>query len=313
MVGKLTWYKATSSVVCALMDHPKYFNKQQCLKRAIDEKNGVHIDTYKQTNRQRTGDLLEPILIQEVTQRLGLTDVNADIDYKIEHPLLPLEASLDGLAKADNLEIKANEEIGIYLPYATKLILNGTIPIEVKVSSEYPHSEPPEWLGVLQLMSSMEILDAEYGVLIVLYGADLRTFVYQRQVDFAKKLKEVVLDFDRRVEEEDWYIPECSDDAYMIFDKAEDDESVLILNENSVELIEQYMKLKGVSKQSDQMADELLTEIMVVMGNHSKARSEDYKLDWGMRNYKATEERIVPAKEARSIRLKTPKITRIKK
>ena len=45
MVGKLTWFKATSSIICALMGFPKYFNKQQCLKRAIDEKNGVHIDT----------------------------------------------------------------------------------------------------------------------------------------------------------------------------------------------------------------------------------------------------------------------------
>jgi len=312
MVGKLTWYKATSSIVCALMDHPKYFNKQQCLKRAIDEKNGVYVDDYKQTNRQRTGDLLEPVLIQEVTQRLGLTDVNADIDYKIEHPLLPLEASLDGLAKANNLVIEPNEEIGIYLPYATRLTLNGTIPIEVKVSSEFPHTEPPEWLGVLQLMSSMEILDAEYGVLIVLYGADLRTFIYQRQVGFAKKLKEIVLDFDKRVEEENWYIPECSDDAYMIFDKVEDDENVLILDEDTVEDIDQYLTLKGVAKQAEETADLLMTNIMVAMGNHSKGRSEDYKVDWGTRNYKATKERVVPAKEARSIRLKTPKITRVK-
>lgn len=313
MVGKLTWYKATSSIVCALMDHPKYFNKQQCLKRAIDEKNGVYVDDYKQTNRQRTGDLLEPVLIQEVTQRLGLTDVNADIDYKIEHPLLPLEASLDGLAKANNLVIEPNEEIGIYLPYATRLTLNGTIPIEVKVSSEFPHTEPPEWLGVLQLMSSMEILNAEYGVLIVLYGADLRTFIYQRQVGFAKKLKEVVLDFDKRVEEENWYIPECSDDAYIIFDKVEDDENVLILDEDTVEDIDQYLTLTGVAKQAEETADLLMTNIMVAMGNHSAGRSEDYKVDWGTRNYKATKERLVPAKEARSIRLKTPKITRVKK
>ena len=68
MVGKLTWYKATSSIICALMDHPKYFNKQQCLKRAIDEKNGVIKKQTPQTNRQRTGDLLEPVLIEEVGQ-----------------------------------------------------------------------------------------------------------------------------------------------------------------------------------------------------------------------------------------------------
>ena len=120
------------------------------------------------------------------------------------------------------------------------------------------------------------------------------------------------MDFDRRIEEEDWYIPECSDDAYMIYDKADEDENVMILDSDTVEDIDQYMTLMGVAKQAEKTADLLMTNIMVAMGNYSKARSEDYKIDWSMRNYKATEERVVPAKEARSIRLKKPKITRIK-
>jgi len=75
----------------------------------------------------------------------------------------------------NNLTIEEDIDRGIYLPHATKLTLNGQIPIEVKCTAEFPKDEPPEWLGVLQLMSSMEILDAEYGVLIVLWqGTDLR-------------------------------------------------------------------------------------------------------------------------------------------
>ena len=54
MVGKLTWYKATSSIICALMDEGKYFNKQTCLKRAIDDKHGIPSD-FKSTNRMATG------------------------------------------------------------------------------------------------------------------------------------------------------------------------------------------------------------------------------------------------------------------
>ena len=103
MVGKLTWYRATCSIICALMDFPKYFNKMQCLKKAIDEKNGIAIKQTPQTNRQRTGDLLEPVLIKEVANRLGLINVNASIDYKIEHSMLPLEGSLDGLAEAKDI------------------------------------------------------------------------------------------------------------------------------------------------------------------------------------------------------------------
>jgi hypothetical protein len=311
MVGKLTWYKATSSIVCALMDEGEYFNKQTCLKRAIDDKYGIPSD-FKSTNRMATGDLLEPVLIKEGARRLGITDIDVDIDYKIEHPLLPLEASLDGLANAKDIIVKEDADTGIFLPHATKLTLNGQIPIECKVSSQFPQSEPPTWLGVHQLMSSMEILDAEYGILIVLWqGTDFRIYVYKRQPDYAQKLKEVVLDFDRRVEEEDWYIPECSEDAYMIFDTAREAESVMILEEDVVEDIDQYMTLKDVAAQAEKAADLCLTNLMVSMGNHSKARSADYKVDWGVRNYKATEEKIVPAKEARSIRLKKPIIKRI--
>jgi len=311
MVGKLTWYKATSSIVCALMNEGKYFNKQECLKRAIDDKHGIP-SNFKSTNRMATGDLLEPVLIREAVKRLGITDIDVDIDYKIEHPLLPLEASLDGLVIANDVEVKENSDNGIFLPHATKLTLNGKIPVECKVTSEFPKSEPPTWLGVHQLMTSMEILDAEYGILVVLWqGTDFRTYVYKRQPDYAEKLKKVVLDFDRRVEEEDWYIPECTEDAYMIFDTAKDDENVMILEEDVVEDIDQYMTLKDVAAQAERAADLCLTNLMVSMGNYSKARSADYKVDWGTRNYKATEEKVVPAKEARSIRLKKPIIKRI--
>ena len=33
MVGKLTWYRATSSITCALFDRAKFFDKHGCLKR----------------------------------------------------------------------------------------------------------------------------------------------------------------------------------------------------------------------------------------------------------------------------------------
>jgi len=65
MVGKKTWYRATSSITCALFDRAKFFDKHGCLKKAIAEKNGTLVDNFVQTNRQATGDLLEPVLITE--------------------------------------------------------------------------------------------------------------------------------------------------------------------------------------------------------------------------------------------------------
>ena len=83
------------------------------------------------------------------------------------------------------------------------------------------------------------------------------------------------------------------------------------MEEDVVEDIDQYMTLKDVANRAEMAADLCLTNLMVSMGNHPKARSADYKVDWGTRNYKATEEKITPAKEARSIRLKKPIIKRI--
>tara|TARA_R110001592_G_scaffold355285_1_gene655726 strand:- start:3711 stop:4655 length:945 start_codon:yes stop_codon:yes gene_type:complete len=307
MVGKLTRDDiCTSSIVCALFDESKFFSKQEALDRCIRSKNGENT-RFVQNNRQRTGDLLEPVLIQEACNRLGLTNVNADVDYKVSHPFLPLEASLDGIAEADNLLVSANEDIGVYLPHASNYKMNGKVVIECKCTSTYPNAdEPPKYLGVLQLQSSMEILDADYGVLIVLYqSTDLRIYVYKRNPEFADQLKEKVEDFDRRVKEEDYYPPNLSADAYIMHKQVEDDENELILDAEAVDDIDEYMTYKKLAKQAEETADVIHAKIMMHMGNYSKARAANYKLTWNMTNFKARPEKVIPAKEAYSLRRKT--------
>ena len=140
--------------------------------------------------------MLEPVLIQEAARRLGITELEAEVDYKIEHAKLPLEASLDGRCKAVNLKIKHSPEDGIYIVGHDELILNGDIPIECKCSSDFPSvDEPPKYLGVDQLHTSMEILNADYGILIVLYqSTDLRIYIYKKDNAFEDELARVVLD-----------------------------------------------------------------------------------------------------------------------
>mgnify|MGYP000029342621 FL=1 len=225
MVGKLTWFRATASVSCALFDRGRFFDKHDILNRAIHEKNGTMVDDYVQTNRQATGDLLEPVLIQEAARRLGILELEAEVDYKIEHPTLPLEASLDGRCKAVNVKVSHNPDQGIYLVGHEDLILNGDIPIECKCSSDFPTvGEPPKYLGVDQLHTSMDILNADYGILIVLYqSTDLRIYVYKKDEAFAGELAEVVLDFNQRVDDENYYPPEKPEHAANIFDLGNDE------------------------------------------------------------------------------------------
>ena len=290
MVGKLTWYRATASITCALFDRAKFFDKHGCLKKAIDEKNGTLIDNYVQTNRQATGDLLEPVLITEAARRLGITELEAEVDYAIKHPTLPLQASLDGRCKAVNLKVQHDPNNGIYVVGHNELILNGDIPIECKCSSDFPSTdEPPKYLGVDQLHTSMNILQADYGILIVLYqSTDLRIYVYKKDSKFGSKLADAVLDFNRRVDEEDYYPPEKPEHAVTIFNKP-DDENEKILDAETVDIIDTIQALKETQKLAKQKHDELMTDLMMSMGNNSKARAADYVLEW----------KTLPAKKAK--------------
>lgn len=289
MVGKLTWFRATSSITCALFDRGRFFDKHDCLVRAIQDKNGTYVDNYKQTNRQATGDLLEPVLITEAARRLGITELEAEVDYKIKHPTLPLEASLDGRCKVVNLKVQHSPDDGIYIVGHDELILNGDIPIECKCSSDFPSvDEPPKYLGVDQLHASMDILNADYGILIVLYqSTDLRIYIYKKDKAFKGELERVVLDFDKRIDEEDYYPPEKPEHAATIFNSG-DDENEKILDADTVDIIDTIEALKETQKIAKQKHDELMTDLMMAMGNHSKARAAEYVLEW----------KTLPAKEA---------------
>ena len=306
MVGKLTRHdKASSSIIYPLMGYKGFLTKQQILDNCIKAKNGIP-NEFIQTNRQRTGDLLEYPLIIEACARLGLINVNADVNYKVEHPFLPLEASMDGIAEADNLIVEPNENIGIYIPHGSKYKMTGKVVIECKCSSNFPDPvEPPQSLGVIQLQSTMEIVDAEYGVLIVLYqSTDLRIYVYKRNPEFAKKLEKVVVDFDRRVQEEEYFMPEITADAYIKNPEAIPDE-VKILSEQTENYINQLLATKDMIKKLEVTADSLQAQIMDNMGNASEGRIGDHVVHWKMRSFKARPEKVVPAKDAYEIRSKT--------
>jgi len=281
MVGKLTWFRATASVICALFNRGRFFSKHDILDRAIHEKNGTMVDDYVQTNRQATGDLLEPVLIQEAARRLGIVELEAEVDYKIEHPTLPLEASLDGRCKAVNVKVSHNPDQGIYLVGHEDLILNGDIPIECKCSSDFPTiGEPPKYLGVDQLHTSMDILNADYGILIVLYqSTDLRIYIYKKDEAFAGELAEVVLDFNQRVDDENYYPPEKPEHAANIFDLG-NDENEKILGSDMVDIIDTIQALKEAQKIAKEKEAELMTDLMMSMGNHSKARAANYICEW---------------------------------
>ena len=303
-IGKITRDDyCTHSLVPYLFDAGHFKTKQEVLNDCIRARHGESIRT-PQTLRQRTGDVLEKPLIQECMKRLGIDKYNDKVTEKVVHPMLPLEGSLDGMAYPEKLTIKEDIENGIHTLDSTEVYLNGNVPIEVKCTSIYPDDVPPDWLGVLQLKAAMSTTQANAGILIILYqSTDLRIYVIPKDYKFEKLLEEKVIDFNRRIDEEDYYTPQVTSDAYIKYPNAEDETK--ILPEDTLEFIKQLEQTNDMIKNLGAMKEKLSAHIMDQMGNASVGRTGEYVINWKMRKYKAQPERVVPAKDAYEIRSKT--------
>ena len=303
-IGKITRDDfCTHSLVPYLFDAGHFKTKQEVLNDCIRARHGESIRT-PQTLRQRTGDVLEKPLIQECMKRLGIDKYNDKVTEKVVHPILPLEGSLDGMAYPVKLTIKEDIENGIHTLDSTEVYLNGNVPIEVKCTSIYPDNIPPDWLGVLQLKAAMSTTQAVAGILIILYqSTDLRIYVIPKDYEFEKQLEEKVIDFNRRIDEEDYYTPQVTSDAHIKYPVAEDE--IKILPEDTVEFIKQLEQTNDMIKNLGAMKEKLSAHIMDQMGNASVGRTGEYVINWKMRKYKAQPEKIVPPKDAYEIRSKT--------
>ena len=303
-IGKITRDDyCTHSLVPYLFDAGHFKTKQEVLNDCIRARHGESIRT-PQTLRQRTGDVLEKPLIQECMKRLGIDKYNDKVKEKVIHPLIPLEGSLDGMAYPEKLTIKEDIENGIYTLDSSEVYLDGDTPIEVKCTSIYPDDVPPDWLGVLQLKAAMSTTQANAGILIILYqSTDLRIYVIPKDYEFEKQLEVKVIDFNRRIDEEDYYTPQVTSDAYIKYPNAEDETK--ILSEDTASLLKQLEQTKDMISSLKEVNEKIQAQIMDEMGNASIGRTGEWIVNWKMRKYKAQPERVVPAKDAYEIRSKT--------
>ncbi len=309
-IGKITRDDyCTHSLVPYLFDKGHFKSKQEVLNDCIRARHGESIRT-PQTLRQRTGDVLEKPLIQECMKRLGIDKYEDKVTEKVIHPMLPLEGSLDGMAYPEKLTIKEDKENGIYTLDSSEVYLNGNTPIEVKCTSIYPDDVPPDWLGVLQLKAAMSTTQAQAGILLILYqSTELRTYVIPKDYEFEKELADKVIDFNRRIDEEDYYTPQVTNDAHIKYPNANDETK--ILSEETSELLKQHEQTKEMIASLKEVNEKIQAQIMDEMGNASIGRTGNWIVQWKMRKYKAQPEKIVPPKDAYEIRSKTLTIKKV--
>ena len=185
-------------------------------------------------------------------------------------------------------------------------MLEGRGCLEIKITGQDAENKPPIYRGVLQLQAQMACTHSTWGCIAVLYkGTELRLFLYGIDKDKQAQIKEASYDFKERVEkyrlneETDWLPMSSTKEATVIYDEAEDE--VVQLPELSG-LVAEVVELKDTIKESHDRIDTLQATIMESMRDRKTAIAGDYKVTWPMLNYKAQPEKIVPAKDAYSIR-----------
>jgi hypothetical protein len=274
------------------------------LRKSIEAKHGKYerVDTLGEPGI--CGNLLEEVLVQNCCEELGIPEPLCSppvIDKSDEF----YQCSLDGLTTVPApVTVFSNELVEIDGGEAS-INLSGPIPIECKVTSDFRRDEVPLYRGPLQLQLQMMAVRANYGILITLYrGIERHIKIYRYDEEIAQRIKDICKDFADRVESEQMYAPVNVDDAQKAYPSGSGGVELPGLTDQ----VERLVRLRQNAKELEVEIDALQTEIMSEMQDAEEASIGSYRVIWPIRKYKATEERVVPAKEAREVRLKTLQI-----
>ena len=279
------------------------------LRRSIAAKNGESTLT-DIGEPGAVGNLLESVLIDDAAERLGLEPPSTDAASLIERTAY-YEASLDGLcAQNAPVTIKAREGVEIIDLEENRSLdeieLSGLIPIECKCTSAYPDGPPPLYRGPIQLHMQMMASNASFGIIVSLHRSiERRITIYKRSPTVCERIIELCKDFAERVESETFYPPVSVDDASANVPAEPGIECDLTDLDDDIERLE---TLRSERDAVNQAIEETELRIMETMGDAQRGNSTRYLVDWPLRNYKAQPEKVTPAKEARTIRLKSLKI-----
>ena len=317
--GKLTPDDMLSgSQVAAVLGYNPYMTANQVLKRAFDAVSGIEPPKLD-FEALHWGSTFELPIINEVAQRLGLGNPKTTFNEAFFHKDVPLAVSLDGMVKGDGQVLTTDPEKNIFTMNADEIDLEGDGIIEVKLTSHELEHDLPYYRGRVQLQAQMDTVQSatgkpiRWGAVGVLYrGITLRIFVFKRDEEMIKQIRDAAVTFDAKVQkykqadETEWYDFSNSQEAAEIFDTAE--ENTMNLNDHFDDKITRILEIKQDIKDLETEAEHYQAQIMAKMGDYKYANTKKFSVQWGQLNYKATPSKVVPAKPARSFRSKSLKI-----
>lgn len=262
------------------------------------------------------GNALEPAIIKEMAVRLGLESYTMP-EVPFKHVSLPLAASADAIGRAPiHHVIQHDPSKGIYVLDGPEIVLSGEGVLESKLTRGAPEETLPLYRGPIQVQGVMMCTGLEWAAIGCLYsGVELRIFLFkphqatQDAISFAANDFEARLETFRQTGEPDWYPPANSKDADRVYPQANDQE--IDLGEDAAQLALLIDVAKRDIKELEAFLGEKETKLKTLMQQFSSAKAGNYTIKWPMRHYKATAEKITPAKEAYSIRQSTLTIKKV--
>jgi predicted phage-related endonuclease len=310
MAGKLTDDREMSaSRLPGLMGFSKYSTPNDELQysiNAIDGKERPDIGN----EAMAWGNTLEPVILQQAAQRLGIDDFNTNITEPYKHRTLAFQCSLDGVGFGFGQEVFTDPDKGIFVVGQDSIVLDGPGVLEAKLTKTMPEENPHLARGPIQLQGQMLVTGHKWGAVCVLYqGIELRVFLFAPHDGTQTAIAQSVTEFQQKLDTYretgaiDWYPPASSKELDRIFPSAIKDE--IELPNTVADLAKGIMENKAAIRAAEGSIEEAEKLIKQQLGQAEKGRVGNIVISWPMRNYKAAAERLVPAKEAYSVRQST--------
>jgi len=311
MSGKLTPdYMMSASRLPALLGLSRYQTPNDELQYSINASKGLPRED-KQNEAMAWGDRIERLILLETAKRLELLELSTEFESAFFHKTLPLACSLDGWAHGRGQKIRTDMDAGIIVVGQDEIMLDGYGVLEAKLTAVSPEEMPALYRGPVQLQAQMDIMQAKWGAVAVLYqGTVLRIFLFEPHKQTLETIKTAVLEFQNKIEkykatgEIDYYPPANSKDADRMYPAA-DETAVVNLPGRAEQLADQILAANADIKEAEGKRSEAETELKAMLGQASKGTVGRFEIRWPMRSYKATPEKVVPAKDAYSIRQST--------
>lgn len=263
------------------------------------------------------GNMLEASILAEMARRLELESwYSPDVSYKA--PDAQLSCSLDAVGTpAPGQVIHHAPDKGIYVMDGDSIELKGRGVLESKLTRGAPEESPALYRGPIQVQGQMLCTGMEWAAIGVLYsGVELRIFLYKPHHETQEAILDIAHQFDYKLKayEESktihWFDPIDSKDADRVWSDPNDQQ--IDLGSEAAALAEDNLNLREQKKVIEETIADNELRLKNMMQEFSSAIAGRYKINWPIRHYKPTPEKIVPAKEGYTIRQNTLTIKEMK-